>query len=106
MLELGPWFYSGTAMFRGNAAFMRVSRFNIVSPVAGTEKFAVVNLLSGQADVLDAQEAKQLTEPSGTFADEFIARGYVVEPDEEERRYRKAYLDFVDGRDTDEIQLF
>jgi uncharacterized protein len=85
---------------------MRLSRFNIVSPIAGTDLSYIVNLLSGHADVLEADEATQLTEPGDEFPEEFAERGYVVDPVEEERRYRKAYLDFVDGRDTDEIQLF
>ncbi len=85
---------------------MKSSRFNIVSSVAGTDQFYVVNLLSGHADVLDASEVKLLTDPKGELPEEFVSHGYVVEADEEELRYRKAYLDFIDGRDTDEIQLF
>ena len=85
---------------------MRLSRYNIVSSIAGTDQFYIVNLLSGQADVLGADEARQLTEAGAEFPKEFIERGYVVDPTEEASRYRKAYLDFIDGRDTDEIQLF
>lgn len=89
---------------------MRPSRFNIVAPIAGTDQLYIVNLLSGQADVLSADEARQITEANAearTNADsEFIDHGYVVNPNEEIRRYRKAYLDFIDDRDSDEIQLF
>jgi uncharacterized protein len=85
---------------------MQVSRFNIVSPIAGTDQFYIVNLLSGHADVLDVDEARQLTEPKREFPREFVEHGYVVDPAEEERRYRQAYLDFIDGRETDELQLF
>lgn len=85
---------------------MQPSRFNIVSPIVGTDQFYVVNLLSGQADLLDASEAQQLTEANEPFAEQMVTRGYLVDPDEEERRYRKAYLDFIDSRETDEVQLF
>lgn len=85
---------------------MQPSRFNIVSSIAGTDQFYIVNLLSGHADVLDEQEAQQLTAKDGPFPEEFVAHGYVVDADEEERRYRQAYLEFVDGRDSDEVQLF
>src|SRR5512142_386048 len=85
---------------------MQPSRFNIVGPIAGTNAFYIVNLLTGHADELDAKEVAQLTRSAGDYAEAFVERGYVVEPVEEERRYRKAYLDFLDGRDTDEIQLF
>ncbi len=37
---------------------------------------------------------------------EYIEKGYVVDPVEEERLYRRKYLDFLDTRDNDEIQLF
>src|SRR5512138_165488 len=85
---------------------MQPSRFNMVSPVAGTDRFYVVNLLSGQADLLEAGEARALADSKGAFPEQFVERGYVVEPADEERRYRKAYLDFVDARETDEVQLF
>jgi uncharacterized protein len=85
---------------------MQLSRFNMVFPVVGTDQSYVVNLLSGQADVLNESEAQQLLHPSGGFSEELIARGYVVNPEEESRRYREAYLEFIDGRDNDEVQLF
>jgi uncharacterized protein len=85
---------------------MQPSRFNIVSPIAGTDKFYVVNLLSGHADVLDAEETQLLVTKGGEDSADFAAHGYVVDAAEEERRYRKAYLEFVDGRDGDEVQLF
>jgi uncharacterized protein len=85
---------------------MQLSRFNLVSPVAGTDQYYIVNLLSGHADLLDAAEAAVLSGKGGEFTDEHIERGYVVEPSAEERQYRKAYLDFVDGCETDEVQLF
>jgi uncharacterized protein len=85
---------------------LELSRFNIVTPIEGTERFLVVNLLSGNADVLEPSEAQQLARAEGPFSSELLARGYVVDPDEEMRRYRFSYLDFLDARETDEVQLF
>ncbi len=85
---------------------MQPSRFNIVAPVRGTDRHYVVNLLSGQADLLSAEEVRLLTQPGQGYTDDMIGRGYVVDPAEEDRRYRQAYLDFLDGRDDDEVQLF
>ena len=95
---------------------MQASRFNIVSRATGSGQHFVVNLLSRCADTLTAGEADVLSATplpdaaalarSGLALAELAERGYVVEPDDEERRYRQAYLDFVEGRETDEVQLF
>ena len=37
---------------------------------------------------------------------ELIGKGYVVDAAEEAQRYKRAYLDFVESRDSDEVQLF
>jgi uncharacterized protein len=85
---------------------LQPSRHNIVGPVRGSASWFVVNPLSGCADVLTADEAAEIQagrpDPGGSFA----ARGYLVDPAEEEGRYRRAYLDFVDRRDRDEVQIF
>ncbi len=85
---------------------MQASKFNIVAPIADADAFYVVNLLSGHADVIDADEARQLQEPGADHSEAMIERGYVVDPAAEERAYREAYLDFVESRETDEVQLF
>jgi len=86
---------------------LRPSRFNIVAPLEGLNDFYVVNLLSGHADVIDPTEAQALTVANSTaHSQAMIERGYVVDPEVEERAYRRAYLDFVKDRETDEIQLF
>jgi uncharacterized protein len=82
------------------------SRFNIIAPIVGSDRSFVVNLLSSQADVLDAEEAAELEQGTEPFAAELVAKGYVVDPEEESSRFRSAYLDFLDSRETDEVQLF
>jgi uncharacterized protein len=37
---------------------------------------------------------------------ELIEKGYLVDPLEEEKVYKQKYLEFIDNRDTDEVQLF
>ena len=41
-----------------------------------------------------------------TFSDELSVKGYLSEKLEENRLYRKKYLDFIDSRNKDEVQLF
>jgi uncharacterized protein len=85
---------------------MQASRFNILSQVKDSEGYIIVNLLSGQADLITSEEAASLGNPSGEFADLCRQRGYLVEPAEEERRFNLAYIDFLDKRDEEEVQVF
>lgn len=80
------------------------SRHNIVSRVKGSSQHFVVNLLSGEADLLDEHEVESIA--AGAAQEALVAKGYVVDRDDEERRYRAAYLAFLRGRDSDELQLF
>jgi uncharacterized protein len=85
---------------------MQASRHNILSRLRDSEQWFVVNLLSGEADLLDAAEAEALRNADVAGHPEFLQKGYVVEPEEEQARFRQAYADFVDARATDEVQLF
>jgi len=82
------------------------SGHNITGPIRGSTAWYVVNPLSGNADVLTADEAALLRDglpdPDGAF----VERGYLVDPADEARRFRQAYLDFLDDRERDEVQLF
>ncbi|MEI7663296.1 MAG: radical SAM protein, partial [Bacteroidota bacterium] len=91
---------------------MIYSKHNIFSRIAGSDNFFIVNLLSGSADILNPAEGKmvhELLEGKG-IADEFRVNleenGYLVDEKEEELLYRSKYLDFIDTRDEDELQLF
>ncbi len=88
------------------------SKHNIFSRVTGSENFFIVNLLSGNADILyspeahmvkDFLEGKEITEE---FRMNLTEKGYLVDEKEEERLYRHKYLDFIDTREKDELQLF
>ncbi len=85
---------------------MQLSKHNILTKIHGDERWLLANLLSGEADVLDPDAGERLSR--GEIVDEaaLAEKGYAVDPDEEQRRYRAAYLDFVEARETDEVQLF
>lgn len=86
---------------------MKWSRHNIVGRTAGRGTPFVVNLLSGNADLLDEDSARPLLE--GTLPEnptEWLAKGYLTDPVEEDKRWKRAYLDFLDARETDEVQIF
>jgi uncharacterized protein len=91
---------------------MRYSNYNIVSKIKNSDKYYIINLLSAHADIIDADEALKLEayRIEGYSDPEFIAKlfekGYIVDKKEEERLYKHKYLDFIDSRESDEIQLF
>jgi uncharacterized protein len=85
---------------------MELSRFNILTRIRDADAYLLANLLSGQADVLGLDDGRRLERGELVHEADLVAKGYLVEPDDEERRYREAYLDFVESRESDEVQLF
>jgi uncharacterized protein len=96
-----------------NFIMLKYSRFNIFSKIRDSENHFIVNLLSGNADILNKEDADKLKAinsgellTDNTFAEELISKGYISEETEENKIYRTRYLDFLDSRSKDEIQLF
>ncbi|MCE1190253.1 MAG: radical SAM protein [Ignavibacteria bacterium] len=85
---------------------MELSKHNIVSKIEGTEDYYIVNLLSGNADILSAQKAEEIFSGNFSDIDEYIEKGYIVEQAAEKKIYNEKYLDFIESRDTDEVQIF
>lgn len=85
---------------------MELSKHNIVGKLMDSPEYFIVNPLSKQADILSAEKARQFETGRFTDVDELVEKGYLVDPDEERKRYNRAYLDFLDARDSDEIQIF
>jgi uncharacterized protein len=91
---------------------MIYSKHNIFSKITDSDNYFIVNLLSGSADILNPVEGKMLMEfhkgieISADFMDNLIAQGYFVDEKEEDRLYRNKYLNFIDDRADDEVQLF
>jgi len=85
---------------------MEYSKHNIFSKIAESESYYIVNPLSGQADILEPEEAQKYIDKKITSTQSYIDKGYVVDPKEETKLFKKKYLDFIDERDKDEVQLF
>jgi uncharacterized protein len=91
---------------------LKYSRFNIFSKIKDSENYYIVNQLSGNADILNEEEAEKVRAiikgklTDNSFAAELIRKGYYSEEITEDKLYRSKYLDFLDSRSTDEIQLF
>ena len=85
---------------------MKLSKHNIISAIADSENYFVVNLLSQEADILTSENYKSILSGKYQDTDELVQKGYLVDPVQEEKLYRKKYLEFLDKRDGDEIQIF
>lgn len=84
----------------------RLSKHNIVGKLKDSQEYFIVNPLSRQADILSSDKARELETGSFTDIEEYIEKGYLTDPEEERKRYNSEYLDFIDTRDSDEIQIF
>lgn len=92
---------------------MRYSKHNIFSKIRGSDNYFIVNPLSGNADILKDDEAAalEIIRKGGEavdreFLNDLIDKGYLADEAEETRLFRSRYLDFLDSREKDEIQIF
>jgi uncharacterized protein len=85
---------------------IKLSGHNIISRVENDDSYIIANLLSGHADILSSEEYEKLLSRSETSVHAFIEKGYLVNPEEEEIRFRLRYIDFLENRDKEEIQVF
>ena len=92
---------------------MKYSRYNIFSKIRESENYFILNLLSGNADILDSIDAEKIEAvrkgediKNKKFLGELAEKGYITDESEERREYRRKYLDFIDSREKDEIQIF
>ncbi len=85
---------------------MQPSKHNILTQVAGSTQWLLVNILSGQADLLDDETAQRFQRGDFANAAELASKGYLVDPSEEATRYEAARAKFAKGQQDDEVQLF
>ena len=52
------------------------------------------------------QKANEIISGDFTDLDEYKEKGYITDEQSEKKLYTEKYLDFIDTRDTDEIQIF
>lgn len=88
------------------ASLLQFSQHNIFSRIPGTDEYYLVNLLSGNADVVSNEKAQEILSRRFTDIEEYASKGYLSDPAEEERLFRRTYADFLDARERDEVQIF
>lgn len=85
---------------------MQQSKYNLFTRLKDSENYLLMNPLYGTADILDPGLARVYQSDEALCYTPFVENGYIVHPEEETRVYRQKYLDFIDTRDKDEVQLF
>ncbi|MHB9155076.1 MAG: radical SAM protein [Endomicrobiales bacterium] len=85
---------------------MYFSRYNIFSRIRDSENYFLLNLLTGQADILDPAKAREVEAREYSDVEEYLYKGYLTTREDEEKLYRARYLDFLSGRGRSETQIF
>jgi uncharacterized protein len=92
---------------------LKYSKYNIFSKIRDSGNYFLVNLLTGNADILTSADAERVNliregKPvSDTeFINEITEKRYLIDEQVETNLFRNKYLDFIDSRDEDEVQLF
>jgi uncharacterized protein len=82
------------------------SQHNIFSRLGASNRWFILNPLSRQADLLDDETAREYQNNAFKDAELWAEKGYLVDPQNEASRYKNAYLEFLERRDSDEVQIF
>lgn len=85
---------------------MYFSKHNIFSKVKDSDNYFILNPLTGDADLLDEESASHIKNGEYEKVEGFLQSGYMIDEAEESKLYKAKYLDFLDGRDSDEVQIF
>ncbi len=85
---------------------MEKSKYLLFGRLKESQEYFIINPLTKQADIMEASTAEAFMKGEYENEVDLIEKGYLVDPEEEKRLYKKAYLDFVDDRDDDEVQIF
>jgi hypothetical protein len=74
---------------------MKYSKFNIFSKIRDSENFFIINLLTGNADILGTEDAEKLKAiirgeafPNDPLYGELAEKGYISEKADENKLYR------------------
>ncbi len=85
---------------------MYFSKYNIFSKIKDSDSSYLVNILTGNADIIDADKANEIISGNYTDVEEYMEKGYLADEKAEKKLYNEKYLEFIESRDTDEVQIF
>jgi len=82
------------------------SKHNIFSKIKDSNEYFIINSLTNSADILDEESAEYIKKGEYDKIEGFADAGYLISKSEENKLYKQKYLDFLDGRDNDDVQIF
>ena len=85
---------------------MYFSKYNIFSNIKDSDSYYIVNLLTGNADILDAAKGTEIIAGNYSDVEEYLEKGYLADEQAEKKLYIEKYLEFTETRDNDELQIF
>jgi uncharacterized protein len=85
---------------------MYFSKHNIFSNIKDSDSYYIVNLLTGNADILEAAKGAEIKAGNYSDVEEYLEKGYLADEKEEKKLYIEKYLEFTETRDSDELQIF
>lgn len=85
---------------------MYFSKYNIFSKIKDSDSSYLINILTGNADIIDPAKAEEIITGNYSEVDEYFSKGYLADEAAEKKLYNEKYLDFIEARDTDELQIF
>ena len=92
---------------------MNFSKHNILSKIANSESYYIVNPLVGAADIMDKEHYDMLlalqngeSVNNEEFVNELVGKKYIIDPKDESKLFKNSYLTFLDERESDEVQIF
>jgi len=85
---------------------MYFSKHNIFSKIKDSDSYYLVNLLTGNADILDEEKGAEVLAGNYSEVEEYFEKGYLADVKAEKKLYIEKYLEFTETRDSDELQIF
>ena len=85
---------------------MYFSKHNIFAKISNSENYFIINLLTGNADILSPEKALEIIEQKYTAVNEYFKKGYLADPTQEKILFNAQYLNFLKSRDSEELQIF
>ncbi len=85
---------------------MELSKYTIFSKLKDSNNWFILNLLTGEADILDNDTAVSLKEGTLSDTEVFFEKGYFMDPEKESSLYKAKYLDFKEQQESSETQIF
>ena len=85
---------------------LRKSNHTIMAQLKDSDSWFILNPLSGEADLLESEMAIQFNNNKLEDPAPFIEKGYYMDEEKETTLFRNTYLEFSEGQDKAEVQIF